>query len=205
MSKDDFLKQVAETAYNVGFGAKKHFATLDIVEKIPGFIGFISLVVGVFALYVDELSTKDISAVLIITSIIALYINSYNADKKTYEDKGIILTQILNELKTFYNQVKIQTYELTEQDFEKLREIESRYYENSISKQILFSGWYAHYKFFWEMQIDWINEQKNFRFLRDMLPLSFIFFLFIIVISFFVYLFGGCVLSLYIINGVVNE
>lgn len=205
MSKDDFLKQIAETSYNVGFGAKKHFATLDIVEKIPGFIGFISLIVGVFALYVDELSTKDISAVLITTSIIALYINSYNADKKTYEDRGIILTQILNELKTFYNQVKVQTYDVTEQDFEKLREIESRYYENSISKQILFSGWYAHYKFFWEMQIDWINEQKNFKFLRDKLPLSFTFFLFIIVISFFVYLFGGCVLSLDIINGVINE
>ena len=42
-----------------------------------------------------------------------------------------------------------------------------------ISKQILFSDWYAHYKFFWQVQIDWIDEQKNFNLLRDKIPLTF--------------------------------
>ena len=35
MDKNTLLKMIAETGYNVGFGAKKHFATYDIVEKAP--------------------------------------------------------------------------------------------------------------------------------------------------------------------------
>ncbi|MEM8720215.1 MAG: SLATT domain-containing protein [Cyanobacteria bacterium P01_G01_bin.39] len=56
---------------------------------------------------------------------------------------------------------------------QKLNDVENQYYETSISKQILFSDWYAHYKFFWQVQIDWIDEQKNFNFLRDKIPLTF--------------------------------
>jgi len=36
MKKDLFLKEVAESGYNIGYAAKKHFATYDIVEKAPG-------------------------------------------------------------------------------------------------------------------------------------------------------------------------
>ena len=50
---------------------------------------------------------------------------------------------------------------------------EDDYYSSCQSKQILFSDWYAHYKFFWQHQIDWVNEQKKFRFIRDKLPLTF--------------------------------
>ncbi|MDD2815100.1 MAG: hypothetical protein PHP00_05095 [Thiotrichaceae bacterium] len=51
MTKEDLLiKSIADTGYNVGFGAKKHFATYDIVEKMPGFINFISIVFGIYAL-----------------------------------------------------------------------------------------------------------------------------------------------------------
>ena len=35
MDKNDLLKQIAEASYNIGYGAKKHFATYDIVEKVP--------------------------------------------------------------------------------------------------------------------------------------------------------------------------
>jgi hypothetical protein len=55
-----------------------------------------------------------------------------------------------------------------------------RFYENSLDKQILFSDWYAHYKFFWQHQIGWIEEQKQFRLWRDKIPLSFTFAIFII-------------------------
>ena len=41
-----------------------------------------------------------------------------------------------------------------------------------MSKQILFSDWYAHYKFFWQHQIEWVDEQKKFDFFRDKVPLS---------------------------------
>ena len=50
MNKSNLLMSIAETGYNVGFGAKKHFATYDIVQKAPGWIAFVSFVVGVSAL-----------------------------------------------------------------------------------------------------------------------------------------------------------
>lgn len=34
MRRDDLLKHIADTGYNVGFGAKKHFATYDITDKV---------------------------------------------------------------------------------------------------------------------------------------------------------------------------
>ena len=36
MKRDDLLKCIAETGYNVGFGAKKNLATYDLVEKRGG-------------------------------------------------------------------------------------------------------------------------------------------------------------------------
>jgi hypothetical protein len=174
MSKSALLRQIADTAYNVGFGAKKHFATYDIVEKAPGWIGFISLAVGIFALFIDVLATKHMSAVLIVLGISGLLINFYNESKLTYEAKGVILTHLYNELKSLYFDVKASDKSDFKEEAEKLKELEERYYLNCISKQILFSDWYAHYKFFWQHQIDWVDEQKHFKFWRDKVPLSFV-------------------------------
>ena len=35
MNKKQFKKEIAENAYNIGFGAKKHFASYDILTKFP--------------------------------------------------------------------------------------------------------------------------------------------------------------------------
>ena len=173
MSKDDLLKQIADTAYNVGFGAKKHFATYDIVEKVPGLIGFISLAVGVYALFIDSLATKPIAALLTVFGISGLLINNYDGVKQNYEKKGVLLTGLFNELKSLYYSVKSSTKTQFTEEKATLSEIESRFYENCISRQILFfSDWYAHYKFFWQHQIDWVDEQKKFKFWRDKVPLS---------------------------------
>lgn len=176
MNKNDLLSRIADTAYNVGFGAKKHFATYDIVEKAPGWIGFISITVGIFALFIDILATKHISAVLIILGISGLLINTYGETKISYEKNGTLLTQLFNDLKSLYFLVKASEKLDFSDEINKLSEIESRYYSTCISKQILFSDWYAHYKFFWQHQIDWVNEEKHFRFWRDKMPLSLIVF-----------------------------
>jgi hypothetical protein len=39
-------------------------------------------------------------------------------------------------------------------------------------KHIFLSDWYAHYKIFWQAQIDWVDEQLHFRFWRDKVPLT---------------------------------
>lgn len=172
MNKDEFLMAVAETGYNVGFGAKKHFSTYDIVEKTPGFISFFSMAFGIYALAFDGLSTKFLSASFIILGIIGLYISLYDSKKTEYEKSGIALTKIYNEVGNLYRKAK-SADEAEISDLEiRLSELQSEYYSVCQSKQVLFSDWYAHYKFFWQHQIDWVNEQKRFRFFRDKIPLT---------------------------------
>lgn len=93
--------------------------------------------------------------------------------RKIIEQAGVQLTQLFNELKALYLKVKDldETADCTAYQ-ETLSQIESRYYPICISKQILFSNWYAHYKFYWEHQIGWVNEQLKFSLLRDKIPLS---------------------------------
>lgn len=81
MKKDQLLKSIAETAYNVGFGGRKHWATYDIVDKVPGLIGFLSTAFGIFALIYDKLSEKSLSAAFIVFGLIALYITFYEPNK----------------------------------------------------------------------------------------------------------------------------
>lgn len=174
MDKNDLLKRIADAGYNVGFGAKKHFATYDIVEKAPGWVGFISMTIGVFALFIDVFATKHISAILIVFGISALIINTYNESKQRYEDAGVLLTKMYNELKTLYYSVKSADKFDYSNELDNLKRIEEEFCNSCISKQILFSDWYAHYKFFWQHQIDWVDEQKHFSFWRDKVPLSFL-------------------------------
>ena len=81
------------------------------------------------------------------------------------------------------------------EEINELAQIELEFNSNCISKQILFSDWYAHYKFFWQHQIEWIDEQKHFRFWRDKLPLSFMVVCLLSLIS--------IVVLLYVFKGVI--
>lgn len=191
MNKNDLLRMIAQKGYDVGFGAKKHFATYDIIEKAPGWIGFISTAVGILGLVFDSLSTKFISAVFVIVGISGLYISFYDHKKQNYADTGTKIIRLSNDLKSLYYTVKnlpensnFETY------IHQLTEIENKFYSCSISKQILASNWYAHYKFFWEHQIDWIDEQLHFKLLRDKIPLSFMLFFLAVVFLIVVYIFN---------------
>lgn len=193
MKKEDLLRQIAEAGYNVGFGAKKHFSTYDIVEKAPGLIAFSSMGVGIFGLVIDIFSTKFLSASFLVLGIAGFYIERYNADKDNYAEKGKLLTQLFNELKHLYYKVKASDADSLANFEEELNSILSRYYECCTHKQILFSDWYAHYKFFWQHQIEWINEEKQFKFWRDKIPLS-------LSIAASLFLFGGACIVLWVTN-----
>jgi len=173
MSQASLLKSIAETGYNVGFGGRKHWATYDIVDKIPGWIGFIGTALGIFSLVYDSLSAKNISAAMAVLGVIGIYISVYDSKKSDYEKSAVEITVIFNGLRDLYREVEVLA---ASTDFSTYRArlaiLESRYYSVSISKQILFSDWYAHYKFFWQYQIDWLASQKNFSFWRDKVPLT---------------------------------
>jgi hypothetical protein len=184
VKKNDLLRSVAEKGYDVGFGAKKHFATYDIVEKAPGFISFLSLAFGILALAVDDISNKLVSSVFIILGVVGLYVSLNDSKKKEYAEAGICMTKLYYRLKALYFKVKAMDESEDNTGYQdELSRIEDEFYLISISKQVMFSNWYAHYKFFWEFQIDWVAEQKQFRFFRDKIPLSML--LFVVFVVFF--------------------
>lgn len=168
MDKAGLLKTIAETGYNVGFGAKKTFATFDMVEKLPGWIGFASFAIGVYALYVDALASKFPSASLIVAGVGALYFSFYRTSE--YQAAGNEMIQLFNRLRDLYREVESGADLTTSRA--KLSQIESDFYSITVSKQVFLSDWYAHYKFFAQTQIDWMDEQIKFRLWRDMIPLS---------------------------------
>lgn len=167
MDKDRLLRLIAEKGYDVLFGVKKTFATYDIVSKGPGWIGFVSLAVGVFALIYDPLSAKLPSAILVIAGIASLYISFYRAEE--YERSANSQLSIYNKLKSLYLSVQSGS-DLVAAKTE-YETIDTNYYTTTMSKQIFLSSWYAHYKLFAETQIDWLEEHRQFTW-KDKWPVS---------------------------------
>lgn len=167
MNKDALLLMIAEKGYDVVYGVKKTFATYDIVSKGPGWIGFISSAVGVFALIYEPLSAKFPSAILVVAGIVGLYLSFYRAEEYVKSaDQQLV---IYNRLKSLYCSVKANqdpTIAKAQYDI-----IESDYISTTMSKQVFLSGWYAHYKLFAETQIDWMDEQLHFTW-QDKWPVS---------------------------------
>jgi len=173
MLREQLLKLIAVAGYDVGFGSKTHFATFDIVEKAPGWLGLASLVGGIYSLYVPFWASQHVAAAFVVFGVISLYIGLYGTEKTKYEEVGKALTTDFHSLHVLYRKVEAlpagSDASAFLNDFEKVRT-----HANSIglSKQIFLSDWYAHYKFFWQMQVDWINESRPLRFFRDKIPLS---------------------------------
>ena len=187
MIKEDLLKQIAESAYNIGFGAKKSFATFDIIDKIPGILNFCALAIGILALVIDELNIKIVSASLIIFGVIGIYISKYDDKKDEYATSGSKITELFNELKSLYHSVKAKSDDTNfDEDISKMKEIEDKFYSITIPKQILFSDWYAHYKFFWQWatHIKWLESELKLTFWKNKIPLSFIVFIGVVLLIF---------------------
>lgn len=111
----------------------------------------------------------------------------YNPKKQEYYEAGVKLTNIFNDLKHLYVSVKSAQEGDLKRYQDKLEKIEQEFNSSCLSRHILFSGWYAHYKFFWQQQIAWIDEQKGFSLLRDKIPLSLSVFVVLVVVGNAVY------------------
>jgi hypothetical protein len=173
MNKAYLLKAIAEAGYDVGYGAKLHFATLDIIEKLPGLLGFIGLAVGIYALFVPSLAASHVGAAMVLFGIASVYLGMYQADKQRYDDAGKAFTAQFHRLKRLYFAAQSRSDSADISDLiQDLTAIQTEAVATSLSRQVLFSDWYAHYKFFWQQQIDWIDEQKKFGTFRDRVPFT---------------------------------
>jgi SMODS and SLOG-associating 2TM effector domain 6 len=173
LTKQELLQYIASAGYDIGFGAKKHFASYDIIEKGPGWLGFISLIGGIYSLFVPLWATTHVAAMFVIFGVVSLYIGFYGSEKARYEDVGKELTKAFHELQVIYRTVKSMP-EGTDfsAQLKTVQEIRNQVLSKSLSKQVFLSDWYAHYKFFWVAQIDWIHESRPFKFWRDKIPLT---------------------------------
>ena len=173
MKKNEALDYIATCGYNVGYGAKKNLATYDIVEKIPGWISFASIAFGILSLkYFSANLASHAGVFLTIFGVISLYITHFSSIKDKYKDAGTKFTRIYNDLHVSYLNIKGDEKNI-EAELSKVAAYMEEFYNSSIERQILLSDWYAHYKFFVQMQIDWVDEQKQFGLLEDKIPHSF--------------------------------
>jgi hypothetical protein len=173
VKKDLLLKDIAESGYNIGYAAKKHLATYDIVEKAPGWISIASFAMGVFALILPVLDNKLAAASLLVVAYAVFYFNSYQDARAQYANVGSRLTALFTALRSLYYEANSRPADHDLSDIEKsYREILDESQRIGISKQIFLSDWYAHYKFFWQAEKSWLEDKRPFTFWRDKIPLS---------------------------------
>ena len=167
------MREIAECGYNAGYAAKKHFATFDVADKAPGWVTVLTLAVGIFALVLPQLEDHLVGATIVVIGVASLYLNGYVDIRDKYERAGVRLTQIFTELRALYLTAKGRAPDDSVDDLEtQYRALLKDSQEVGISKQIFLSDWFAHYKFFWQAQTGWIDEQLHFKFWRDKVPLS---------------------------------
>lgn len=173
MNKELLLKDIAESGYNIGYAAKKHLATYDIVEKAPGWISILSFSFGVLAIVVPQLNNNILAAFLLIIAYAVFYFNSYQDGRQEYSKVGSRLTTTFTTLRSLLYEAKSRDESASFDDIEvRYRELLDESQSIGISKQIFLSDWYAHYKFFWQAERSWLEEYRPFTFWRDKIPLS---------------------------------
>lgn len=173
MNKALLQRDIAESGYNIGYAAKKHLATFDIVEKAPGWISIASFAFGILA-FVDKRFDHDLlAAFLLVVAYAIFYFNSYQDGRARYADAGSRLTGHFTALRSLYYEVQSRPDNAAFDDaIARLRTIVEDSQLIGISKQIFLSDWYAHYKFFWQAERSWLKQDRPFTFWRDQMPLS---------------------------------
>lgn len=181
MEKSKLKKLIAKTAYNIGFGAKKNFASYDIIRNSNEYISMISMAIGVLALVFDVFNEKIVSAALLIAGIIGLYINKFDYELDNYEKTGVANTKMFNSLTELYYETDEYNTDL-DSIFSRLKLIEEEFYTNQKSKQVYFSDWLAHYKFFYQFQSAWVVSELDLTWWKDKVPNSLKFVIIILIV-----------------------
>lgn len=178
MNREQLLKELAITGYNVLYSAKKHFATFDIVEKVPGWLTIATLGIGIFGLITPALTNSSLVAAILVVGIASIYFNQFQDGRAKYAEAGGRLISTFNTLRGIYYDVKSRENDAPLDDLEaRYREALNDSEQVSLHKHIFISDWYAHYKIFWQAQIGWLDEQLKFKFWRDKVPLTFTIFI----------------------------
>lgn len=195
MTRDELLDELAQKAYNISYSANLNFSTYDLYNDITKYVSFISFLGGILSLvYPEYFGTKLIATLLCLLGVVGIYVEQFTNSIDSYVQRGVADTQRLNKLRTMYFQCKEDTS--TESvsypiEYEVLLE---EFYNQSEAKQLILSGWFAHFKMFSQKKYEhrWIEEQLGLRLWADKLPSSFKVFLSLVLIGGLMYCFSGC-------------
>jgi hypothetical protein len=185
LNQTDFLNTLAQKGYDIGFGAKKNFSSYDIINKLPSWVGFISLMVGIIQIAYENIPfNKELSIILIFVAIAILYTEGFKSRVDDFHTEGVRLTRLYNKIRDLYTEAKADVnFNYANYD-PRYQTILTDFYSSTISKQVFMSQWFAHFKFFGEMQVTWIEEELNLKWFKDKVPNSLkITILFIILIT----------------------
>lgn len=122
-------KDIADLAYNATYGANRHFATFDIVSRLPAWIGFASLAFGIVGL-AFKVTTNLTSVVFILLSIAALLINMYEPKKTDYEKRAVRLTKLSGQLLSLYRKAETDDPDVLLEVNKEFLELKDAYYSD---------------------------------------------------------------------------
>jgi len=178
MQKSQLLNSIAQAAYNIGFGAKKHFVTYDLHRCLPKITSFTVLAIGVLQLtsMYKRMCTGDlpdvIGALLIIVGLLAFTIDITGKNIDNFNTSGKLLISKFNRLRNMYNEAS----SLDDSDdnglkalSEELEKIENEAQTVSISEQAIGTHIITNTLFFGSMQVKWIEKELKLDY-RDKFP-----------------------------------
>ena len=183
MSEQTIQKQIAREYYNVIYGAKMNFASLDICEKFPNVISFLSLAFGILGLSFQTFNNKTLASVLLIFGILGIMLKPKEMVKKDFNEAGKKLTDISKRLEILHSEVVPGDADKEHELREKLKLIQVEHGQIDQPSPVFMASWYAHYKLFSEHNNTWFCKELNLKW-TDKIPLSlrFTFFVLLIII-----------------------
>ena len=182
-TRKNLLSYIARKAYDIGYGADKHFATYNFYRITPNSVSIIALGVGIYQLSrlssgLSPLYGDLLSFLMIIVGLIGFYVGVTANNIEEYSKSGEELTEGFNKLQRIYSEVKsVEQVDVTEK-YSEVEAIVKRAKEVSITKHpIPISDWIAHHSFFGMRQSEWVVEELNLTFFKDKVPSNFKFLL----------------------------
>jgi len=167
MSEQTVNKQIAREYYNVIYGAKLNFASFDTCEKLPSFISFLSLAIGILALSFESFDSKILASFLLIAGVVGLILKPREMQKEKYLDAGIKLTAISKKLELLHSQSSSPEEERRLQ----LGTLQDEHHTILQPTPIFLTSWFAHYKLFSEHNNKWFCTELGLTW-KDKIPLT---------------------------------
>ncbi|PKG40205.1 SLATT domain-containing protein [Psychromonas sp. Urea-02u-13] len=172
MTEQTLKKQIAREYYNVIYGAKLQLSSLDICEKLPSVISFLSLSVGILTLSFEVFNNKALASFILIAGVIGLMLRPRESQKPLYQTAGSELTDISKKLELLHSRVDESDPESESNGRAELERLQLEHSQVHLPPPILLSSWYAHYKVFSEQNNKWFCNELNLIW-KDKVPLTF--------------------------------